>query len=407
MAEIPWHARRKRVALERSWRQFIDGAEPEPGTARVREEVLQSWTRSSAALPPTIDHAPFVEDAPAQWWEGLLGRAFASVSEDLAKAADDGRLVAGATDAEGTVVWTAGDRLTLQRAEQVAFTPGGRWDESSVGTNAVALALKTGAPSVVWATEHYAPFVQDWVCYSAPILDPWSGSTLGVLDLSTRWSATTPLALPTVAALARVMGLALRADVDPTMAFPERSALVLRTLGTSEVTVGGLPVLLSPRQIELLVVLSLSPDGLSLEQLHDEVHGDRPVSPSTTKAELSHLRRVVGPVIASRPYRIDTPVHADHLELLEALEDGRLDDALDWYRGPLLERSSAEAVVDQRHLIDVAIREAVIADSDGERLLRLSAVMSDDAYLQECTLAVLDAGDPRRGPVEGRLACLN
>ena len=91
----------------------------------------------------------------------------------------------------------------LRHADDVRFTLGGRWNEESVGTNALALAHKLEHPAMVFSAEHYAPMVHDWVCYSAPILDPATGHSLGVIDVSSLWSKSNPSVLTMVRALAR------------------------------------------------------------------------------------------------------------------------------------------------------------------------------------------------------------
>ena len=60
------------------------------------------------------------------------------------------------TDAETRILWTYGGRVMRRKAETVNFVPGGRWDEASVGTNALDLANRTGDPSMVFSAEHYA-----------------------------------------------------------------------------------------------------------------------------------------------------------------------------------------------------------------------------------------------------------
>ena len=54
-------------------------------------------------------------------------------------------------------------------AERVGLVPGGRWDETAAGTNGIGMALVTGRPVAVFATEHWYEPVRDWVCYSAPV----------------------------------------------------------------------------------------------------------------------------------------------------------------------------------------------------------------------------------------------
>lgn len=63
---------------------------------------------------------------------------------------------------------------------------------------------------------------------------------------------------------------------------------------------------LTPRHAELVAALVAHPDGLSAAQLASEVFGDagRTV---TVRAELSRLRRALGPLLAHQPYRLAVP----------------------------------------------------------------------------------------------------
>lgn len=343
----------------------------------VRSEVAESWERSRRIVPPVLDHAPVLEQAPERWRSGRMAAAFGVVGDQLVQVAEDGDFVAAVTDETGAIVWMAGGRTMRRRAELVGFAPGGRWDEEAVGTNALALALRTGRPSTVLATEHYSPIVQDWVCYSAPIHDPVTGARAGVLDLSTTWTRANPLALATVTAIARNLEHAFAAAV------PAPAGLRLRLLGGGDVLLGGERLLLPPRQVELLAILGLAPGGLSLEVLHDRLHGERPVSPATTKAELSHLRRVIGGHLASRPYRLHGEWEADHVSVLDLLAAGRLDEAVERYRGPLLPRSTAPAIEEHRHVVAVAVRAAVLRDPSPSRLAALRRAMPEDAHLAD------------------------
>lgn len=362
---------------------LVAGRAPPVGEL-LRDEVAESWRLSIGSVSPDLAHAPVDDDAPARWSDGPAAHAFELVRDELVQIASDGDFVAAVTDAEGAIVWMVGGRTMRRRAEAVGFLPGGRWDEAAVGTNALGLALRTGRPSAVRATEHFAPMVHDWVCYSAPIADPAGGPPLGVLDLSTTWSRANPLALSTVAALAKNLELCVAA------AGPHRRdpSLRVEVLGSDTVRLADRRLDLPPRQIELLTVLSLHPGGLRLEELHDRVHGESPVSPSTTKAELSHLRRRIGSALASRPYRLEGSWSADHVEVLAALRAGDVDAAVAAYRGPLLPRSVAPSVEEHRHVIAMAVRSAVIAAPTPARLAALRSAMPDDPYLAE----LADAG---------------
>ncbi|MGQ7297841.1 GAF domain-containing protein [Quadrisphaera sp. KR29] len=63
---------------------------------------------------------------------------------------------------------------------------------------------------------------------------------------------------------------------------------------------------LTPRHAELVAALAAHPEGLSAAQLAAEVFGDagRTV---TVRAELSRLRRALGPLLAHQPYRLAVP----------------------------------------------------------------------------------------------------
>jgi hypothetical protein len=401
----------------------------------VRPAVLDSWRRCTH-VPLSLGQAPVTEDAPARWRDSTAGRASGAIADELTAAAVDGDFVAAITDDEGAIVWSAGGRTMRRRAESVAFVPGGRWGEEAVGTNALGLALREDRPSTVWSAEHYAPIVHDWVCYSAPFHDPSTGRVLGVVDLSTTWRRATPLALTTVTALARVFDAviasvppgrsavagdprrgrmrvpaALAAGAVDLAAAPTAGAaarvLELRFLGADRVSVGGVTRALPPRQLDLLAVLALAPAGLSLDALHDRLHGESPVSPATTKSEVSHLRRALGPqVVASRPYRLAVPVAADLVDVLTELRAGRLDRAIDLYGGPLLPSSAAPAVEEHRHLVDAALRNAVVAAGDVDALARLADRMPQDPYLHELVLASLPATDPRAALARAHLDTL-
>jgi hypothetical protein len=275
-----------------------------------------------------------------------------------------------------------------------------------VGTNALALACVTERPASVFSAEHFASMVHDWVCYSAPVTDPRSGRFLGVLDVSTTWERAHPALLTTVGALARCVEHELAAQLPARTAATDMShdAIELTTLGPPSLHVGGVAVPVTRRQLELLTVLSLHPEGCTLDELTGRVYGDRPVGRSTVKAELSHLRHLLGGRVGSRPYRLVGAVDADHRRLLAAVAAGDVAAAVHCYRGPLLASSDSPEIEIWRNHIDVAIRDATLAAGQPDLLYALGECCSDDAQLQAATLEALAAGDTRRSIVAGRIA---
>jgi len=402
--------RKRRDELEERWLAGVrDSA---PGTAG-RTVVASSWERSSRSVAADLPVAPVADpgDVVARWADSRFGRASRLILDDLNELAAQGNLVAAITDEEVTIAWSAGGRQMARRAEAVHFAPGGRWSEDAVGTNALALSRLTGRPETVFSAEHFAPMVHDWVCYSAPILDPHTGTFLGVIDVSTIWSQANPALLTTVSALARCVEYELATDrarlgagTGSPPRVPAREGLVIRAHGPGEVTVDGVTVHVSPRQIELLTILALHPEGVSLDELTCFAHGDHPVRPATVKAELSHLRHRLGGRIGSRPYRLVGPVAADVVELVDALADGDVAVAVERYQGPLLPTSDAPELTEWRTRIDVAVRDAVMRRGDPDLLFDLSGRCPYDSGLHEAALAALSPTDLRASVLAGRIA---
>ena len=315
------------------------GDEAEP---LVRPEILRSWTRSGAAISPDVTEAPLADESEteARWRGSPLQTAVRRVEADLRRTAEDGDLVVAVTDAETRILWTYGGRVMRRKAETVNFVAGGRWDDQSVGTNALDLANRLDTPAMVFSAEHYAPIVHNWVCWAAPVHDPVTGRQLGVLDLSTTWDRTHPIGLATAQVMARLIETAMPRSAHHRALGGyddgDEPGLVMTLLGTAETRLDGQRLLLNRRQTEVLALLALHPEGLSLEHLHALVYGDQAVTLSTLKAEVSHLRSALGGQLSSRPYRLMMPATTDVDHVLALLRRGRVEEAVEAYGGDLL-----------------------------------------------------------------------
>jgi hypothetical protein len=108
------------------------------------------------------------------------------------------------------------------------------------------------------------------------------------------------------------------------------------------------------RHSEILVILAQHPEGLTEERLADEVYGAR-VKSVTIRAEISRLRRCLGPVVCTRPYRVAASVRGDFLELLALAECGEVGIGAEHVAGPLLPTSTAPGVVKTRERLARAL----------------------------------------------------
>jgi hypothetical protein len=395
----------RRVEAVRAWTSFVENGDGVEN--RVRPEILRSWTRSTRSITPDVTEAPLADesDTADYFRNSPLQVAVERVEEELRRTAEDGDLVIAVTDPDTRILWTYGGRVMRRKAETVNFVPGGRWDDQSVGTNALDLANRDDVPSMVFSAEHYAQVVHNWVCWAAPVHDPVSGARLGVVDLSTTWDRTHPIGLATARVMARLIETALpEGRVAGRRDEPSTPGLVMTLLGTADTWLDGQRLLLNRRQTEILALLALHPEGLSLEQLHAAVYGDHAVTFSTLKAEVSHLRHAIGGQLASRPYRLLMPVTTDVEQVLSLLRRGRVSAAVDAYGGDLLPGTNSPALTELAEYVAVAVREALLADPHPDAVMRYSELAPYDAEVVEACLARLAPGHPAVPLLKGRLA---
>ncbi len=399
----------RRVDAVRAWTSFVEHGDD--AETLVRPEILSSWARSEAAISPDVTHAPLADESEtAAFWQGSpLQTAVERVEADLRRTAEDGDLVVAVTDAETRILWTYGGRVMRRKAETVNFVAGGRWDDESVGTNALDLANRHSTPEMVFSAEHFAPIVHNWVCWAAPVHDPVTGKQLGVLDLSTTWDRTHPIGLATARVMARLIETAMPQSAHhPTAGSLDETdepGLVMTLLGTAETWLDGQRLLLNRRQTEVLALLAMHPEGLTLEQLHALVYGDQAVTFSTLKAEVSHLRAALGGQLTSRPYRLTMPIATDVDQVLTLLRRGHVAAAVEAYGGDLLPGTNSPALGELAEYVAVAVREALLADPEPDAVVRYSELAPYDSEVLEVCLATL-AGRPHPAVplLKGRLA---
>jgi hypothetical protein len=222
-----------------------------------------------------------------------------------------------------------------------------------------------------------------------------------VLDLSGPLETAHPHSLVLVRAAAKMVEGVLASRPRPALMVPASAApLQLSVLGRDRALAGlgeGRSVELSPRHSELLVLLALRPEGMTAEELAIATHGDFG-KPVTARAELSRLRRVLGPLLLAEPYRLAHPPDADFLRAGALVGRGRLAEALDAYPGPLLPRSEVPDIIEAREALDHRIRSAILRSGDPGLLHRWvhSPAGRDDLEACRRLIALLGPADDRR-----------
>ncbi|MFI9204298.1 GAF domain-containing protein [Streptomyces sp. NPDC053048] len=368
----------------------------------VRRVVADSWRRSAAALPAPEFIAPLeLADAELEAYRRAhpLARVLPLFRELLGSIADDGAHLLAVCDASGRLLWVEGHAGVRSRAERMNFVPGARWDERHAGTNAPGTAVALDHAVQIFATEHYNRLVQPWTCAAAPVHDPGTGRLLGAVDIT----GGDHLAGPHSLALVRATARAAEAQLAAATPGPARS---LSALGRDEALLiaDGRRLRLGRRHSEILVLLAAHPEGMTGDRLAAELYGERPVPPVTLRAELSRLRRLVGALVDSRPYRLSVPPATDAGRVAEHLAAGDLRAAVRAYDGPLLPMSEAPGVCRLRRLLEDRLRRAVLGGGDAAalQLWADSPWGENDLEVWERLLAALPESAAHRGAVAER-----
>ncbi|MBU2670433.1 GAF domain-containing protein [Actinoplanes bogorensis] len=387
----------------RAHERFVAGEAPRG--ASMRSVVADSWRRSAVALPGPDATAPIeLSDDDLETYRAAhpLASVLPIFRDLLGGLAEDGEHLMAVCDAYGRLLWVEGTAKTLRAGERMNFVPGARWDEAHAGTNAPGTALAVDHPLQIFATEHFSRGVQRWTCAAAPIHDPGTGRLLGAIDVT----GGDHLANPHSLALVRATALAAEAFLSSHRPSPATAGSV-SALGRNEVvlTFEGRQWRLGRRHSELLVLLLAHPEGSTGDELGVGLYGDE-ASPVTVRAELSRLRRMLGPeLMESRPYRLRAEIQADFRTVPQLLEQGRVADALEAYAGPLLPFSDAPGVVKLRRLVDGRLRSAVLTARDRGLLQTWlhSPWGSDDLEIWEAYAHLLSPTDPARPMAAARI----
>ncbi len=322
--------------------------------------IMSSWQRSSSAdIPHERSAAPLVSVSEHA---GPLHHALADCGDELRNIAEQSSMALAVADVGSTIIWSAAKGAMQRAAENVHFIEGGQWHEEAVGTNALALSLKTERSLSVFSNEHYMLSVQDWACYAAPIFDPYSKQLLGVVDLSTTWDQHNSLGLLAAERCASIIQTALSSH--------QRQHLYVRAFSVPQVLFNGKVLVLTPRQIEILTILALCPQGMTLETLHQALYGERKVSMGTLKAEMSQLRDVLGGLLGSRPYRLLAQVDADFLQAEYALDRGSIQAALKLCSGVFLAKTESPFLCAWRDCLESRLSDAIFKANETDVLLK-------------------------------------
>ena len=184
------------------------------GPAAPRSLVSASWQRSLAAhidpdrrMPPVVVHDAALPDLRSAH---PLNEVMPLLRSTLVSIADEAMHVMLVTDAEGTILWREGAARLLHSADDVGLSPGTRWTEDAIGTNAMGTTLAVDEPVTIHSAEHLVRTYHAWTCAAAPVHDPDTGSILGAIDISGPLHTVHPAMVQLVSATAQLAENQLR-----------------------------------------------------------------------------------------------------------------------------------------------------------------------------------------------------
>ncbi|WP_457207203.1 transcriptional regulator [Nocardioides sp. P5_C9_2] len=200
------HERAQRLTRER----VLSGGIP---AEVARPEISASWRRVRAGgLAPGAEPAvaPLAEaEVESRRASSALAPLLPSITSSLAPVVDDGLLIV-VTDTDGRVLWRRGHGGVRRLADRLGFVQGSAWTEANVGTNAIGTCLVVGEPVHIHGPEHYVESHTRWSCAASPVLDPWTGASLGAVDISGPAYAVRRSVLALVGVTARLAGAEVR-----------------------------------------------------------------------------------------------------------------------------------------------------------------------------------------------------
>jgi transcriptional regulator of acetoin/glycerol metabolism len=179
-----------------------------PGT--ITERIARSWQRSMAAgLQPigrlsTADHSSGSELRQSLARNHDLLAHSRPVMEYLFDQVRHSQSVVILADNRGTLMYTLGDPLFVDKAERVSLSAGASWREEHRGTNAIGTAIAEENPVEIHGAEHFLERNGFLTCAAAPIMSS-CGHVAGILDISGEQHRGHPMTLGLVSTAARMI----------------------------------------------------------------------------------------------------------------------------------------------------------------------------------------------------------
>lgn len=321
---------------------------------------------------------------------GLLLQAIAQCEPLLRTVTDDSSMIIGISNLQAVNLWHSAHPDPHKLLDRTASDLIAWFIQHSEA--AIQLALSQQQSCCIVHPAAACADSENWLNYATPIRDSHCARVYGVVNLCAPSNHPRSLGLLAVERCAEWLQQAI--------AQRQQDVLYIKALGTPQILYKQRPLCLSQRQIEILCILALFPQGIHLDALHAALYGDHPVSSNTLKAELSQLRHLLDNQILSRPYRLNCQLECDFLLAEQALDQHLAHDVFGIYSGSFLAKTESPLLALWRECLDARISRLIYQFNDCDQLLKLLSRVPERIDAIERLLQLLPAGAAIRPKLE-------
>lgn len=168
------------------WQEYMDTGEL---SENMRPEIVESWHRCEAMK---VDHlggrgtkVSEEESVRSIAKKKELIEVSRPIMENVFEMVKNTSYSVVLTDEQGVIIDLIINKDLEEKHVLLNFVKGSKWDEQSVGTNAIGTCLAIDKPIQVIGAEHFCEYHHKWTCSAAPIHNN-RGEIIGCFDLSGR-----------------------------------------------------------------------------------------------------------------------------------------------------------------------------------------------------------------------------
>lgn len=146
------------------------------------------------------------------------------------------------------------------------------------------------------------------------------------------------------------------------------------------------------RQLEILLILAMHPEGMTGESLMLELYGDDISNYGSLKTNISKLRKLIP--IQSNPYKISVRFDNDISNLIKDINSGNLESLVETFK-PFMLNSESPYIEELKSFVENGYRNLAIAKKDLNALIKFIEFYPDDMEVWSVVMHNISKEDNR------------